>query len=275
VGEIEQMSTLEAFCLGVVQGLTEFFPVSSSGHLVIFRSLFGIQDGGGLLFEIVVHVATLLAIAIYYRKRIMDLVGGVLSRRRDALHYAGMLVIGTCPAVLVGLSARGFIERQFQNPVATGIALLVTGAILWTTRSAVPSRGEATQDRPSTGLSWRLALLVGCGQALAILPGISRSGTTVAVALALGLAPAAAAEFSFLLGIIAIAGAAVLMLPELAVASPEVLGNLVYGSVAALAAGLAAIWAFIRMLESGRFYFFAAYVWAVGGLFLLWTLAGS
>ena len=269
------MSALEALWLGVVQGLTEFFPVSSSGHLVIFRSLFGIQDGAGLLFEIAVHVATLLAIAIYYRERILDLVGGVLSRRGDALHYSGMLIIGTFPAVLVGLSARDFIERQFQNPVATGIALLVTGAILWTTRRAIPSPEDTTEKPSSPQLNWRLALLVGCGQALAILPGISRSGTTVAVALALGLGPAAAAEFSFLLGIIAIAGAAVLMLPELAVASPEVLGHLVYGSVGALVAGLAAIWVFVRMLESGRFYFFAAYVWAVGGLFLLWILAGS
>jgi undecaprenyl-diphosphatase len=115
--------------------------------------------------------------------------------------------------------------------------------------------------------------LVGCGQAFAILPGISRSGTTVAVALALGLAPAAAAEFSFLLGIIAIIGAAVLTLPELAAAGPEEISGLVYGSAAALVAGLAALWAFVRMLEGGRFHLFAAYVWIVGSLFLFWTLS--
>lgn len=266
------MTALEAFCLGIVQGLTEFFPVSSSGHLVIFRSLFGIDDGGGLLFEIAVHVATLLAIVIYYRKRIVDLIGGFFSGRSDALRYVGMLGVGTLPAVIVGFSARDFIERQFQNPVATGIALLVTGGILWTTRWAKPRPDSQWVGSRAGLLHWRLALLVGCGQALAILPGISRSGTTVAVALALGMAPAAAAEFSFLLGIIAIAGAAVLMLPELAMASPEALGSLVYGSAAALVAGLVAIWAFVRMLEGGRFYLFAGYAWTVGGLFLLWTL---
>jgi len=266
------LSHAEALWLGMIQGLTEFFPVSSSGHLVIFKSLFGIQGTGGLLFEVAVHVATLLAIAIYYRARIASLVVGVLSRKPEALHYLGMLALGTLPAVLIGLSARGFIERQFENPVFTGLALLVTGGILWTTRRTAPrAREELSQGRPGV-LGWRVALWVGCGQALAILPGISRSGTTVAIALALGLAPAAAAEFSFLLGIIAISGAAVLTFPDLAGAGSQEISGLVYGSATALVAGLAALWAFVRMLEGGRFYLFAAYVWVVGSLFLLWTL---
>ena len=264
------MSAFEAFWLGIVQGLTEFFPVSSSGHLVIFRSLFGIESPGGLLFEIAVHVATLLAIVIYYRSRIASITLGVLRGHRDAVRYAGLLVLGTLPAAAVGLLARDFIVRQFQDPVFTGAALLVTGGILWTTRKTAP--GGRVSSSGSSPLDWRVAVLVGCGQALAILPGISRSGTTVAVALALGLAPVAAAEFSFLLGIIAIAGAAVLTLPELAAADPEQLSSLVYGGGAALAAGLAALWAFVRMLEGGRFYLFAGYAWGVGGLFLLWTL---
>ncbi|MCS5635000.1 MAG: undecaprenyl-diphosphate phosphatase [Myxococcota bacterium] len=264
------MSSWEAVWLGIVQGLTEFFPVSSSGHLVIFRSLLGIQDGGGLLFEIAVHVATLIAIAIYYRRRILSLAAGVVSGRPEALHYGAMLFLGTLPAVAVGLTARDFVERQFQNPVVTGVALLATGAILWTTRTTI-----RRADRDSGGIGWRVALLVGCGQALAILPGISRSGTTVAVALALGLAPLAAAEFSFLLGTIAIAGAAVLALPDLAAAAHEQRVHLFYGGLAALLAGLAAIWAFVRMLEGGYFYLFAGYVWVVGGLFLLWALGSG
>ncbi|MDG2334200.1 MAG: undecaprenyl-diphosphate phosphatase [Myxococcota bacterium] len=267
------MSRLEALWLGIVQGLTEFFPVSSSGHLVIFRSLFGIEDEGGLLFEISVHLATLLAIAIFYRQRIFSLIVGVLTRQSEAIHFTALLAVGTLPAVVVGLSARDFIERQFANPIATGFALLATGAILWTTRGSVRRWRERGEE--SASLDWRIALLVGCGQALAILPGISRSGTTVAVALALGLAPRAAAEFSFLLGIIAIAGAAVLTLPELAAASPEAVVNLAYGGGAALVAGIAAIWAFVRLLEGGRFYLFAGYAWLVGGLFLAWNWAGA
>jgi undecaprenyl-diphosphatase len=269
------LSGWEAVWLGIVQGLTEFFPVSSSGHLVIFRSLLGIQDGGGLLFEVAVHVATLLAIAIYYRRRILGLAAGVISGRPEALHYGAMLFLGTLPAVAVGLTARDFVERQFQNPVVTGVGLLATGAILWTTRStARPARARKVDAAPAD-FGWRVALLVGCGQALAILPGISRSGTTVAVALALGLAPVAAAEFSFLLGIIAIAGAGVLTLPDLVAAGHEQRVHLFYGGLAALLAGLAAIWAFVRLLERGYFYLFAGYVWVVGGLFLLWSLGSD
>ncbi len=262
------MTFLEACWLGVVQGLTEFFPVSSSGHLVIFQSIFGLEEDGGLLFEISVHVATLLAIVAFYHARILELLRGVFLRRSEALVYVGKLAVGTLPAVIVGLSAKDFIEHHGRHPMFTGGALLVTGAILWTTRTTVRGAQDSTP-------SWRTALLVGCAQAVAILPGISRSGSTVAVALALGMAPAAAAEFSFLLGIIAIAGAAVLMLPELAVASPEQLSALWVGGIAAGVTGLAAIAAFVRLLQGGRFHLFAWYAWAVGSLFLLWLMVGG
>ncbi len=262
------MSFLEACWLGLVQGLTEFFPVSSSGHLVVFRSLFGLDQEGGLLFEISVHVATLVAIVIFYRRRILELIRGILTRQAEALDYAGKLAVATLPAVLVGLFAKEFNERQFQNPTLTACALLVTGSILWTTRSSLP-RAHASLP------SWKVALWVGCAQALAILPGISRSGTTVAVALALGLAPLAAAEFSFLLGIIAIAGAALLMLPELKVASPEQLDALWVGGISALLAGIAAITLFVRLLKHGGFHLFAWYAWAVGSLFLAWIWIGG
>jgi len=254
------LGALEALWLGVVQGLTEFFPVSSSGHLVIFQTLLGIDSEGGLLFEITVHVATLLAIVIFYRQRILDLIIGVLSGRRDALAYAGKLIVGTLPAVVVGLTLKDWITEQFARPGLVAVALLVTGAILMSTRRTAP-RASLTDP------TWRMALLVGCAQAFAILPGISRSGTTVATALALGLAPTVAAEFSFLLGIIAISGAAVLMLPDLQTASPEMLVNLGIGSVAALTSGIAAIWLFVRMLERQTFYLFGWYAWAAGAVF--------
>jgi undecaprenyl-diphosphatase len=117
-----------------------------------------------------------------------------------------------------------------------------------------------------------MALLVGCGQAVAILPGISRSGTTVAVALALGLAPVVAAEFSFMLGIVAITGAAVLLLPDVASTSAAVQGSILIGSVAALVSGLAALGLFVRMLRTGSFYYFAFWAWAIGSLFLVYSL---
>jgi undecaprenyl-diphosphatase len=257
------LSASEAFLLGLVQGLTEFFPVSSSGHLVIFQKLLGLDVGAGLVFEISVHVATLVAIAIYYRSRIVDLVVGAAKREGAAWIYIGKLAFGTLPAVGVALSGRHFIEQQFSKPEVVGVALLVTGTILWTTRWTVRS-AHATDP------TWIMALLVGCAQAFAIMPGISRSGTTVAVALALGLAPAAAAEFSFLLGIVAIAGAAVLMLSDVTSASPELLGSVAIGCTSALVSGMAAIWLFVRMLKRQAFHHFAWYAWAAGAAFLAW-----
>ena len=264
------MSGLEAIWLGLVQGLTEFFPVSSSGHLVIFQTLLGIRSEGGLLFEISVHVATLVAIVVFYRERIGGLIRGTLAADPDSLLYVGQLAAATLPAVAVGLFARDAVEEVFASPGWVAAALILTGFILWTTRWTV-SRAHAL--RPT----WGLAIGVGIAQALAIAPGISRSGTTVAVALALGLAPRVAAEFSFLLGTVAIAGAAVLMLPDLATASSGQLGNLALGSAAALLSGLVAIWAFVRMLDRQAFYLFAWYAWAVGLAFgiYLWVQPGT
>lgn len=259
------MSALEALWLGIVQGLTEFFPVSSSGHLVIFQDLLGIDPEGGLVFEIAVHVATLVAIVIYYRARITALGVGVFGLDRSAIRYVFKLALGTVPAVLVGLFAKDFVEHQFENPNLVAVALIVTGFIVASTRWTAP---RATQTDPS----WSMALWIGCAQALAILPGISRSGSTVAIALALGLAPAVAAEFSFLLGIIAIAGAAVLMLPDLTSAAPAVLSAVWIGSLAALVSGLVALTLFVRMLRSGSFQYFAIWAWLTGGLFLAWRL---
>lgn len=259
------MSALEAVWLGLVQGLTEFFPVSSSGHLVLFRTLLGVEGEGGLLFEVSVHVATLAAIVLFYRRRIVEVSAGALRLERDALRYAGKLALGTVPAVLVGLAAKDLIEAQFSSPLAVGVLLLVTGGIVWTTRST--SR-TAQKSEPT----WLAALLIGAAQAFAILPGISRSGSTVAAALALGVAPEAAAEFSFLLGVIAITGAAVLILPEVSQASPEFAMSLGVGGVTALASGLFAIWLFVRMLQRRNFHLFAWYAWAAGGLFLAWLV---
>lgn len=260
------MSSIEAAILGIVQGLTEFFPVSSSGHLAMFQALFGGREEGGLVFEVAVHVATLVAILFFYRKRIAELVAGVLRWDREAVDYGTKLAVGTVPAVAVGLLAKDQIEAQFSNPTLVALALLVTGAIVFSTRYTAP---RATGTSPS----FAVAIAIGCAQAFAILPGISRSGSTVAMALALGVAPLVAAEFSFLLGIIAITGAAVLMLPDLSSASAEAWSQIGIGAVTALASGLVAIALFVRMLDRSLFHYWAGYCWVVGGLFLVWSLA--
>jgi undecaprenyl-diphosphatase len=257
------VSEFEAFVLGIVQGLTEFLPVSSSGHLVIFGALLGVEDESSLLFEVALHVATLVAIVIFYRRKIASLIIGVLRGDGEAVAYGGKLLVATLPAVGIALVARDEIERAFAEPTLVALCLIATGAILWSTRRTLLT---ASASIPS----WFAALLIGCAQALAILPGISRSGTTVAVALALGVAPLAAAEFSFLMGIIAIAGAAVLMVPELGSVGADAWNALAIGGAAALVAGLAALWLFVWLLSRRAFYVFSYYVWAAAGLFLVW-----
>ena len=254
------MGSFEALLLGLVQGLTEFLPVSSSGHLVILQTWLGIHEEG-MLFEIVLHVATLVSVLIFYRRRVGELILGALRGRPEAWRYVGKLGLGTLPAVLAVLLVGDFLEAQFESAGAAGVGLLLTGAILITTRRTLET---AKLPEPS----WAAAWWIGCAQAVAIFPGVSRSGSTVAAALALGVTPAAAAEFSFLMGTIAIAGAAVRSLPELAAVPVDLGGALFLGGVAALISGIAAIWLFIRLLASHGFYRFAYYTWALGLLTL-------
>ncbi len=229
----------------------------------MFQELLGYKPDGGIVFEVAVHVATLVAIVLYYRKRVGALTIGTLKMESDALRYVGKLAVGTLPAIAVALLAREFIEAQFASPAVAGFMLLITGFIVWTTRYTI---AKGTEKEPS----WRNALLIGCAQAFAILPGISRSGTTVATAMALGMAPLAAAEFSFLLGVIAIAGAAVLLLPEMLQADAALVGSIMWGSIAALISGLAALVTFVWFLKKQKFFAFAWYAWGAGIAFLIW-----
>ena len=252
---------MQSILLGIVQGLTEFLPVSSSGHLVLAQALLGNRPAGGIVFEVAVHLAILLAILLFYRRRVWSLTGGLICGDTSSRRFAAKLVVGTLPAVVLALTAREWLERQFESIFVVGLCLLATGCIVWTTRYT----GRKARSLEPT---WLAALLIGCGQAVAMLPGISRSGTTVAVALALGVAPVAAAEFSFLLGVIAIAGAGVLLLPELSAVSAPQLKAIAIGGIAALASGLGAIWLFVRLLRGKQFHWFAWYAWAVGLLTL-------
>lgn len=254
------MELWKALLLGLVQGLTEFLPVSSDGHLVIVETLLG---GGGqsLAFVIAVHVGTLLAILVFYRARILALIRGVLAWERASLEHTAKLALATLPAVFVGLFLKREVEAAFASAWLAGAGLLVTGSFLITTRRTLP---HASAPSPS----FAQALWIGCAQALAILPGVSRSGSTIAVALALGVAPLAAAEFSFLLGVIAIVGAAVLDAKQLITSPPEAMHAMLAGAAVAAVTGLAAIALFVRLLRDQRFHLFAYYCWAAGAAFL-------
>ena len=256
------MSPWESLILGIIQGATEFLPVSSSGHLDIAQNLLAVNIEG-VAFEVAVHLATLVSILLVYRTRVTELVRGILTGDRDSFEYAGLIIVATVPAGLLGVFAKDRIEALFDNPLVPGAALLVTGAILWSSRSPLE---RATDERPT----WRAALLIGVAQAFALIPGISRSGSTVVAAMWLGLEAREAAAFSFLMAIPAIAGAAVLQIPDLAGAGPEGLSTsvLLVGGLAAGLTGVLAIRTFVAMLARRSFHFFAPYCWAVGVLYL-------
>ncbi|WP_420441181.1 undecaprenyl-diphosphate phosphatase [Candidatus Palauibacter sp.] len=255
------MNPFEAFVLGVVQGLTEFLPVSSSGHLVLGQALFGVELPG-VVFEVTVHVATLCAVCWVYRGRVAALVRGACTGDRASMRDVGLLAVATLPAAAVGVGLRDALEPTFERPVLAATMLLVTGAVVWSIRHL--SR-RATGARPTAGG----ALAIGLAQAAAILPGISRSGSTVVAAAAAGVEPRRAAEFSFLLSIPAIGGAAVLQAPDLGEAGLAVgVLPLAVAFAASALSGVFAIRIFLRMLERRVFHRFAWYCWFIGGGYL-------
>ncbi len=264
------MTFWEAVFLGALQGASEFLPVSSSGHLVMGQALLGL-DLPGILFEVVVHVATLLSVLVVYRRRLFELGrGALIERSKTAWRYIGYLVLGTLPVAVIGLAFGDEIEQLFASPWVVGVALLVTGAILLSSRWALRRPMDAE-------LGVRIALLIGISQCLALTPGISRSGTTVVVALWLGVSPVEAAAFSFLLSIPAIGGAAILSFPDLmdgveAIGARPLLG----AAIVAAVVGVLAIRTFVAMLRNRSFPAFAGYCAAVGTAFLVWLgLSGS
>ena len=255
---------LQMILLAIIQGLTEFLPISSSGHLVLFQHFLETRQGD-VFFNIILHVGTLGSVLVVYRRELVRL----LTFDRDSLMYILSLAVGTVPAVLVGLLAKDFIENLFNSPVFAAGGLLYTAGLLFSTRLSKEARDtldEPWQPRPIPPAK---ALLVGVAQALAILPGVSRSGSTIAASLWLGLPRAEAARFSFLLSIPAIGGALVL---QLASGAGQARGDVLVLVVAALAAfgvGLLAIrWTALAVVQA-HFWKFGFYCLAAGVAALL------
>ena len=255
------MNLWQAILLGLVQGLTEFLPVSSDGHLAVIGHVAGVRTPG-VFVEVALHVATLGSILVVYGRRFWQLVVDVLRRRPDAVRYAGLVIIGMTPAGLVGIFLEHLIERAFESLWAAGVGFLITGSLLWSTRH----RNPVGLDRPTPGG----ALIIGLAQAFAPLPGVSRSGTTIASGLWVGLGAVSAADFSFLMAIPLIAGAGLVEARHASVDIAQVGAvPLLVGCIVAFLAGVFAIRFLVAMLRRGRFYAFAPYCFAVG----LFTLA--
>jgi undecaprenyl-diphosphatase len=264
----------QAVLLGIVQGLTEFLPVSSSGHLVLAQHLLNIQIPG-IAFEVTTHLGTLLAVFIIFRRDLARLVtatyAAVLSpfsfRRRfqedPDLRLVVFILLATLPAVIFGLGFKHLLESAFENPREAAIELIITGVVLfftlWRSRGAKP-------------LAFGNTFLMGVAQAIAILPGISRSGLTIAAGLFAGVKGEEAARFSFLLAIPAILGAAIIEGRNIEGIglTPGMTWPLVIGTAVSFLFGYLAIAAMMKILRSGKLYWFAPYCILVGIIGLIY-----
>lgn len=273
------MSFWDALLLGVVQGFTEFLPVSSSGHLVLTSILLGVREPS-IAFDILLHFGTLVAILVAFWDDICDVTaafGKVLAapsqlrrlwREDHGVRLLGAILVGTVPAGLVGLFLRDLVVQLFMMPMVTGSMLIVTGTILFLSTRLQPGGKGLGTVKLSDGW-W-----IGVGQALAIMPGISRSGTTISAGLLWGLDRETAARFSFLLTIPAILGAMVFAVEDLFGGNPEsVIGAswamMAFGTVVSGVTGYLAIRILLRFVRQGRLIVFSYYTWTVGSLVIL------
>jgi len=255
------MSYTDAIILGVVQGLTEFLPISSSGHLVLAQGLLGVKQPG-VTFEIALHLGTLLSVMIYFRVWLMTLAKSLYSREMKCERaMVGYLIIGSVPAMLAGYFFEDVLGRTFSDPILAATLLLATGAII-----LIPKLFR----RKVTEFCMRSALMMGIGQALAILPGISRSGSTIAFGIISGAKASRAAEVSFLLLLTAVLGAVWLKSSELLQVQPVLIGQYLIGAFLAFLFGLAAVYLVLSVIKRGKYEYFAYYCFAAGlvGLYL-------
>jgi|SRR5579875_783192 len=257
------LTKLEALILGMIQGLTEFLPISSTGHLYLGRNLFGLQEAG-LLLDTMLHIGTLAAVLIFYKNEFVQMIKNPFSR----LTY--LLIIGTIPAVVIGLLFEDYFEEISKTGVTIGWEFLITGIFLWIADSV--KNGHKKMDN----ISYLDAFIIGSFQAAAIFPAISRSGMTIVAALWRKLDRETAAYFSFLLSTPAIAGACLLQTKDLLSGGGEEisLSALIVGIVSSAFFGYVAIRWMIGFLKKHSLKPFAIYVWILGLVVLYFQFTG-
>lgn len=256
------MDLLDAIILGIVQGLTEFLPVSSSGHLVFFQRLLGVDEASVLTVSIALHVATLLAVLVFYWRKILDMIKHPFSK------LPMQIVAATIPAVLLTVLFGDLIESTYTNPLFLGPGFIFTGFALYFSEKIGNGRKGLKELKTSD------SLIIGSAQGIALLPAVSRSGMTITSSLALGLDRSFAADFSFLMSIPPILGGALLDGVDYLkgnTASIESVGvvNLLAGMAAAGITGFLAIKLMLAAVKKMKLKYFSYYVWALGALIII------
>ncbi|MDD6364400.1 MAG: undecaprenyl-diphosphate phosphatase [Bacteroidales bacterium] len=291
------MDWWQAIVLGIVQGLTEFLPVSSSGHLAIGREVLGVEAAGDVTFEVAVHAATVLATIVVFRRQIWRLLCGLFKfRYNDETDYLLKIAVSMIPVFIVGVFFKDYVEQLFGSLPVVGIALLVTALLLFLSdrgRARIPAPAgcpETLPDKPDcpealpdtapvrhrNGISYLQALVIGLSQALAVIPGLSRSGTTISTGLLCGVRREDVAQFSFLMVLVPVLGEAFLDVVggDLASSSVGAL-PLLLGFVSAFVSGLLACKVMLALVRRARMKWFALYC-AIVGLavlgFVLWCI---
>ncbi|MDM5317670.1 undecaprenyl-diphosphate phosphatase [Fictibacillus sp. b24] len=259
------MDWLEALILGIVQGLTEFLPVSSTGHLLLGRQVFQLEEAG-LFLDSMLHIGTLIAVMTVYGKEILEVI------RRPFSKIGILLIAGTIPTAIIGLAFKGFFEEISKTGITVGWEFLLTGLLLWWADSYKRNGYKGIGD-----ITIRDALVIGTFQGAAILPAVSRSGLTIAAALFCKIDKKAAAYFSFLLSIPSIAGGVVLQSKDLFTGAqpPISFSALAIGTLASAIFGYIAVKWMIKLLQTGTLKGFAIYVWIVGIVVLVLQFSGK
>lgn len=276
------MNIWESIAMGLVQGLTEFLPVSSSGHLMISKSLFGVDTEGFLDYTVTVHFATVLSTIVVFRKQIWNIIKGIFKfRYNDETDYFLKICVSMIPVAVVGFFFKDKVEGLFGDGLVTvGVCLLVTAVLLCfsdifsarSSRAVTAARGEARN-----GISYLQAAIVGLGQACAVAPGLSRSGTTIATGLLCGVKRESIAQFSFLMVLIPILGEQGLTIlesltaPASAATESAGLWVLLAGALAAFVSGLFACKVMIALVKKSRLSWFALYCAVVAVLIFIFA----
>lgn len=255
------MNLIDAIILGIIQGLTEFLPVSSSGHLELGSALLGTASEENLLFTVIVHAATALSTIIVFRNDILQIIKDLFRFEwNDSTRFVVYIILSMIPIMIVGLGFKDQVESLFGgNIMLVGINLMVTGLLLSFTFFYKPKEGELN--------GWK-AFVIGIAQSIAVLPGISRSGSTIATALLLGVNRETAARFSFLMVLVPILGVSALDFKDY-LETPAIAGGisstaLIAGFVAAFLSGLLACTWMINLVKRGKLIYFAIYCFIVG-----------